>query len=153
MKNSPTKKGAGDECASSRIKPRYLALALLGALAAGAALYGFGALEGFGKDQDTAKESQATESERRKPAARQRQLAPPSKSLAKVTIPEFGRPEERKRYLDAMIAGDKKAIEVLEQAIAEAQLHLDSEPGRLFALERARDARYARLQAHRAALH
>lgn len=69
-----------------------------------------------------------------------------------IEIPKFGRPEEAKRYLDAMIAGDRRSLELIDRAIAEAKAQPKADPGHVAELERERSQRAARLRAHEARL-
>jgi hypothetical protein len=68
-----------------------------------------------------------------------------------VAIPKFGRPEEARRYFDAMIAGDRRSLALLEQAIREAEMTGDPNPAMLAELERDRALRQSRVVAYQAA--
>lgn len=66
-------------------------------------------------------------------------------------IPSFERPEEAKRYFEAMIQGDTRAIEELDRALQQAKEKPDVTPAYVEQLERVRAERVERLEAHRAA--
>lgn len=67
-------------------------------------------------------------------------------------IPSFERPEEAKRYFDAMIQGDTRAIEELDRALAKAREQPDPTPAYVAELERLRAERVERLEAHQRAV-
>ena len=72
-------------------------------------------------------------------------LAPAGVSRAAVEVPAFGQPGERVRYLSAMIAGDRRALEVLTRGIAEARAQAQPDLVHIAGLERARSERAVRL--------
>ena len=76
---------------------------------------------------------------------------PTSVSQAAAKIPSFGQPEERARYLSAMIEGDRRALEVITRGIDEARAQPRPDLEHVAGLERARAERAARLAAHESA--
>lgn len=66
-------------------------------------------------------------------------------------IPTFARPEEARRYFDAMIQGDKRAIETIDTALARAKLEPSADAAYVQKLETLRAERATRLAAHVAA--
>lgn len=66
-------------------------------------------------------------------------------------IPSFGRPEEAKRYLNAMIQGDERAIQELDRALEQAKTQSITTPSYLDQLQHLRADRVERLAAHRSA--
>lgn len=66
-------------------------------------------------------------------------------------IPTFGRPEEARRYFDAMIEGDTRAIELLDTALTKAKSLAGTDPEQVQKLEALRADRAVRLAAHQAA--
>jgi hypothetical protein len=66
-------------------------------------------------------------------------------------LPSVARPEEAKRYFDAMIEGDTRAIALIDEALAKAKTSSDGNAAQLRELERLRNDRAARLAAHVAA--
>ena len=74
-----------------------------------------------------------------------------SQATPAYPIPSFERPEEAKRYFDAMIQGDTRAIEELDRALAKAKDQPDVTPAYVNELERVRAERVERLEAHQRA--
>jgi hypothetical protein len=109
-----------------------LGTALLG-LTAGASVYGLRACSSAGSN-----ESNTTA----------RSVTPSALEPAHIEIPEFGRPEEAERYFDAMTAGDRRSLQLLDQALTEARSSPNAEPSYLAELERERNLRAARLRAY-----
>lgn len=75
----------------------------------------------------------------------------PAEKSSKVPIPSFERPEEAKRYFEAMIQGDTRAIEQLDRTLAKAREQKGVTPTHVEELERLRAERVERLEAHRSA--
>lgn len=111
-----------------------LGTALLG-LAAGAGIYGFRGC------------SSADAGDRAKAALDARNTA----ELEHIEIPKFGRPEEAKRYFDAMIDGDRRSLELLDQALRDARSGGKADQNYIAELERERRLRSARVKAYVAA--
>jgi hypothetical protein len=69
----------------------------------------------------------------------------------RIEIPKFGRPEEAKRYFDAMTDGDQRSLQLIEHALTAARSDPNADPKYIAELERERSAREARLKAYQAA--
>src|SRR6187397_1294890 len=69
----------------------------------------------------------------------------------RIEIPKFGRPEEAKRYFDAMTDGDQRSLQLLEQALAAAKANVGVDPKYVAELEHERTLRRARLKAYQEA--
>ncbi|MET0790232.1 MAG: hypothetical protein ABW061_01810, partial [Polyangiaceae bacterium] len=69
----------------------------------------------------------------------------------RIEIPKFGRPEEAKRYFDAMTDGDQRSLQLLEQALAAARANASVDPKYVAELERERKHRRTRLKAYQEA--
>jgi len=69
----------------------------------------------------------------------------------RIEIPKFGRPEQAKRYFDAMTDGDQRSLQLIEQALTAAHSDPKADPKYIAELERERSSRASRLQAYRAA--
>ena len=74
-----------------------------------------------------------------------------SNLISSYPIPSFARPEEARRYFDAMIQGDKRAIEVIDTALAKAKQQPGVDAAYVQKLEKLRVERATRLAAHVAA--
>jgi hypothetical protein len=58
--------------------------------------------------------------------------------------PTFERPAEARRYFDAMVSGDRRAIELIDRAL-NAMKSSGADPGQIALLQKERDRRAARL--------
>ncbi len=63
-------------------------------------------------------------------------------------LPRFQQAAEAKRYADAMIQGDTRAIELLDEALAKARAEPSTDPAHIQTLERLRNERARRLARH-----
>ena len=72
-------------------------------------------------------------------------------AMSAYPIPSFGRAEEAERYFEAMIQGDTRAIELLDQALVKARAQPTADADYVKRLEQQRAERSTRLAAHRAA--
>lgn len=66
--------------------------------------------------------------------------------------PTFARPEEARRYFEAKIFGNREAIALLDQAIAEVRARGDSDVRNLDRLKRERESRLIDLKVQESAL-
>jgi len=66
-------------------------------------------------------------------------------------IPRFGQPAEARRFLDAATAGDRHAIELLDESLAEAAKVGNADPEYVTRMTEERSTRGARLAAYEAA--
>jgi len=72
-------------------------------------------------------------------------------AVAADGLPVFAQREQRATYIDAMVAGDQRAIALLDEAIAQARAEAQPNAQRLAELEQARNDRATRLARHQAA--
>jgi hypothetical protein len=93
--------------------------------------------------------SGAEPSDAREPPVTSRTLVSSTEAAA---LPEFARPEEAKRYRDAVVEGNQRAIGVLDEALAAAREQPDADPEQIAALAEQRAARAARLRAFEGSL-
>jgi hypothetical protein len=63
------------------------------------------------------------------------------------TVPQFAQPEQAERYFDAVIDGNHRALEVLDEALAAARRQPDTDPQQIAALTAEREKRAERLRA------
>lgn len=82
------------------------------------------------------------------PERRANGLEQPVKGAA---IPSFPQRDQARRYFDAKIEGDRRTLELLDQALAEARGQPKADPEVIAELEQARASRQKRLEAHEAA--
>lgn len=62
-------------------------------------------------------------------------------------VPNFRDPEQEKRYLAALVEGDRRSLELLDRALSEARAVPRSDEAYVAELERERATRTARLEA------
>jgi hypothetical protein len=67
---------------------------------------------------------------------------------ASIEIPKFGKPEEARRYFDAMTEGDRRSLELLDRALAEAKAAPTPDTKYLAELEKDRALRLTRLKVY-----
>jgi hypothetical protein len=80
--------------------------------------------------------------------------APPAAAVdvpPRIEVPQFGRPEEAKRYFDAMTDGDARSLQLIEQALAAAKAAANPDQSAIAQLEQERTLRQARLKAFQGA--